>query len=99
MQFRRRDADDHGTNEWVLLADNGNETAISILDLCSEGFGYVVNWDDDNWGEADTLAEAKQIALGLIGATDTAPSPHQEPATTPRRQPRPRRGQAAGVGR
>jgi hypothetical protein len=54
MKFRRQDADDFGTSEWVLVADNGHETPISIVDLRSEGFGFVVYWNDDTHGTADT---------------------------------------------
>jgi hypothetical protein len=49
-----------------LFADNGRDTGISVADLRAEGFGFVVHWNNDTWGEAKTLAEAKRIARSII---------------------------------
>jgi hypothetical protein len=61
MMFRQQDADIFGTSEWVLVADDGHETPISILDLRSEGFGFVINRDNDEWGTADTGSTYEQL--------------------------------------
>jgi len=63
MKFRHQDADIFGTSEWELLNDNGQETGVSIADLRSEAFGFVVLYGGDTYGTADTFAEAKRIAL------------------------------------
>jgi hypothetical protein len=64
MMFRRHtDAD-----QWTLLADNGQDTPISIANLSDDGCGFVVYFGDDTWGEASTLAEAQSIALSIIAS-------------------------------
>ena len=63
MIFRHQDAYIFGTSEWELLTDDGRETGVSIYDLRADGFAFVVNWNGDTHGTADTLAEAKRITL------------------------------------
>jgi hypothetical protein len=53
--FRRHDADIFGTSEWILLADNGHETPISIADLRSEG--------SDSWCTGTTTRTALRTRL------------------------------------
>lgn len=59
MEFRRHEDADQRT----LVADDGSDTPITIANLCADGFGFVVYWNDDTWGAADTFGEAKRIAL------------------------------------
>jgi hypothetical protein len=50
-----------------MFADNGRDTGIWIADLRADGFGFVVGWDNENWGEQiATLAQAKRIALAIV---------------------------------
>jgi hypothetical protein len=63
---RRQDADDHGTNEFVLLDKNGDDTVTSIIDMTADGVGYVVYVGDEEFGSADTIAEAKQIVADFL---------------------------------
>ena len=43
MIFRRHEDAD----EWTLVADDGHDTPISIANLCADGFGFVVYWNDE----------------------------------------------------
>jgi hypothetical protein len=71
MKFERRTADDRfGTNELVLCQDDDTPTVITIADAREDGDGFVVYWGDDEEGRAETLDEAKRIALGIAGAID-----------------------------
>lgn len=88
MRFRR----DH-LLQWTLLADNGAATPICVLDLRGEGFGFAVNWDDDNWGTAATLAEAQSMATALVTGWQ-APAP-PAPRRRPPRGRRPHRRSSA----
>lgn len=90
MDFRR----DH-LLQWTLLADNGAATPICVLDLRSEGYGFVVNWDNDNWGSAATLAEAQRMAMALVTGRQ-APAPPVARRRPPRDR-RPRRRSSAAV--
>jgi hypothetical protein len=86
MRFRR----DHML-QWTLLADNGQATPIYVLDLRGEGYGFVVNWDDENWGSAATLAEAQRMAMEVV----TGPAAQTATLPPPRRRRQRRRGSAA----
>jgi len=49
--------------EHVLVGDDGRDTSISILDCRLENYGFVVMSGSEAAGEANTLDEAKRIAV------------------------------------
>ena len=66
--FRQRDSGDvFGSQELVLLNNDGSESAISIVDQREDGDSFIVYLHDDEWQRADTIEDAKQIALHLAG--------------------------------
>jgi hypothetical protein len=49
--------------EHVLVGDDGRDTFVSILDCRLENYGFVVMSGPENVGLANTLDEAKRIAV------------------------------------
>jgi hypothetical protein len=66
MRFRRE-----SDIEWRMIADNGHDTGVTIADLRAEGFGFVVNWEGNCYGNAKTPHGGQQ-ANGLQNPSHAA---------------------------